>query len=204
MMSSVMPSEKYSCSGSPLRLAKGSTAMAGRSGSGSAGRDGSWISSRRLDAPVDWSTDCVRTAPTKRRPLRGMVRISFWSSPLSPTALRAALMRLVSVDSDTIRPPQTAAIRSSLLTTRSRFCTRYTRRSNTWGSTAIGSGTAAKLAAVGIERMIVKEKLHGTLKSGPRRRPQGIIKVLSRTNQASGKVFRSRLPSSSSPQGRSS
>ncbi len=28
--------------------------------------------------------------------------------------------------------------------------------------------TAKKLAAVGIERMIVKEKLHGTLKSGPR------------------------------------
>ena len=34
MMSSLMPSEKYSCSGSPLMLVKGSTAMAGRSGSG--------------------------------------------------------------------------------------------------------------------------------------------------------------------------
>ena len=53
-----------------------------------------------------------------------MVRISFWSSPLSPIAFRAALMRLVRVDSETIRPPQTEAIRSSLLTTRSRFCTR--------------------------------------------------------------------------------
>jgi protein-S-isoprenylcysteine O-methyltransferase Ste14 len=30
-------------------------------------------------------------------------------------------MRLVSVESDTIRPPHTAAMRSSLLTTRSRF-----------------------------------------------------------------------------------
>ena len=37
MMSSLMPSEKYSCSGSPLMLMKGSTAMAGRSGSGKAG-----------------------------------------------------------------------------------------------------------------------------------------------------------------------
>ena len=36
MMSSLMPSEKYSCSGSPLRLVNGSTAMAGRSGSGNA------------------------------------------------------------------------------------------------------------------------------------------------------------------------
>src|SRR5262249_42125154 len=42
------------------------------------------------------------------------VRISFWPSPLSPTAFRAALMRLVKVDSDTIRPSQTEVIRSSI------------------------------------------------------------------------------------------
>ena len=41
MMSSLMPSEKYSCSGSPLMLVNGSTAIAGRSGSGSAGCAGS-------------------------------------------------------------------------------------------------------------------------------------------------------------------
>ena len=34
MRSSLMPSEKYSCSGSPLKLMNGRTAMAGRSGSG--------------------------------------------------------------------------------------------------------------------------------------------------------------------------
>src|SRR5216684_740316 len=123
MMSSLIPSEKYSCSGSPLMLVKGSTAMAGRSGSSNAGRDTSRISFG--GGSVAWvgvlSSTCVCTAPMKRRPLRGMVRISccFW--PLSPTAFRAALIRLVSVDSDTIRPPQTEAIRSSLLTTRSRF-----------------------------------------------------------------------------------
>ena len=39
MRSSLMPSEKYSCSGSSLMLRKGSTAMAGRSGSGSASCD---------------------------------------------------------------------------------------------------------------------------------------------------------------------
>jgi hypothetical protein len=38
MMSSLMPSEKYSCSGSPLRFTNGSTAMAGRSGSNGAAR----------------------------------------------------------------------------------------------------------------------------------------------------------------------
>ena len=37
-----------------------------------------------------------------------MVRIRRCSSPLSPTALRTALMRLVSVESETMRPCQTA------------------------------------------------------------------------------------------------
>src|SRR3990170_8652361 len=37
MMSSVMPSEKYSCSGSPLMLLKGNTAIDGRSGAADAG-----------------------------------------------------------------------------------------------------------------------------------------------------------------------
>ena len=36
MMSSTTPSPKYSCSGSPLMFVKGSTAMEGLSGSGSA------------------------------------------------------------------------------------------------------------------------------------------------------------------------
>ena len=77
------------------------------------------------------------TAPTKRKPFRDIVRMSRCCPPLSPTALRTALMRLSSVDSDTIRPFQTDAIKSSLLTTRSRFSTRWTRTSKTWGSTGI-------------------------------------------------------------------
>ena len=123
IMSSLMPSEKYSCSGSPLMFTKGSTAMAGRSEGGTAGRDRSWSSSHGGPTASAGSPqfDCMRTSPTKRKPRRAMVRISFCSSPLSPIAFRAALMRLVRVDSETIRPSQTEAIRSSLLTTRSRF-----------------------------------------------------------------------------------
>ena len=64
------------------------------------------------------------TSPTNRMPLRDAVRIRRCSLPLSPSALRSELMRLVSVDSDTIRPPQIDATRSSLVTTRSRFSTR--------------------------------------------------------------------------------
>ncbi len=109
MMSSLMPSEKYSCSGSPLMLMKGRTAIAGRSGRENIGRAGS------AGAGI-WSCN----VPTKRKPLRAMVRIRLCCSPLSPMALRAALMRLVRVESDTTRPCQTAAMRSSLLTTRSR------------------------------------------------------------------------------------
>src|SRR4029077_3056677 len=77
------------------------------------------------------------TAPTKRKPFRDIVRTSRCCPPLSLTALRTALMRLSSVESDTIRPFQTDAIKSSLLTTRSRFSTRWTRISKTWGSTGI-------------------------------------------------------------------
>ena len=47
----------------------------------------------------------------------------------------AARGGLASVDSDTIRPPQTEASRSSSLTTRSRLRTRKTSRSNTIRST---------------------------------------------------------------------
>ena len=85
---------------------------------------GSWIPSGARAGIGSVRSIGHRTSPTKRRPLRAMVRISFCSSPLSPIALRAALMRLVRVESDTIRPPQTEAMRSSLLTTRSRFSIR--------------------------------------------------------------------------------
>src|SRR5882757_9482773 len=78
MMSSLMPSEKYSCSESPLILLKGSTAMAGRSGNGTAGDDGSEPASGGGSAPGDGSSGaCSLTTPMKRSPLRWMVRISF-------------------------------------------------------------------------------------------------------------------------------
>ena len=86
-----------------------------------------------------------------------MVRISFWSWPLSPTALRAALMRLVSVASETIRPPQTDAMRSSLVTTRSRFSHQVDQQIEHLRLDRNRLGAAAQLAPVGIKRMIGKE-----------------------------------------------
>ena len=101
MMSSTMPSAKYSCSGSPLRLVKGRTAIEGLSGRARAGLGGSTGPRRHpcRDGPCS-----SRTAPTKRKPLRGSVLISRCSSPLSPIAPRAALMRVVSAASETMRP----------------------------------------------------------------------------------------------------
>ena len=59
MMSSLMPSEKYSCSGSPLIFTKGSTAIEGVR---DAMRD-VWLS---MDVARS-----SRTSPTKRKPFRG-------------------------------------------------------------------------------------------------------------------------------------
>ena len=99
-------------------LAKGRTAIEGRSGRegglGGLGSNGAALAVSRSS----------RTAPANRMPLRGSVLMRRCALPLSPTALRAALMRVVNADSETSRPPHTAARMSSLLTTRSRLRTK--------------------------------------------------------------------------------
>ena len=122
MISSLIPSEKYSCPGSSLRLTKGSTAITGRSDRGAAG-SGEFVATV-LGAGCSPAHGNNCTIPTNRKPLRANVRIRDCSSPLSPIALRTALMCVASVESATIRPPHSAVSRSSLLTTRSRFRTR--------------------------------------------------------------------------------
>src|ERR1700681_4426891 len=99
MSSSTMPSAKYSCSGSELRLVKGSTAIEGLSGSVRVGFSGSTV----LSATAGPVPPCAsRTGPTKRKPLRGSVLIRRCSLPESPIALRAAFRRVVNAASDTI------------------------------------------------------------------------------------------------------
>ena len=134
MMSSVRPSAKYSCSGSPLMFWNGRTAIEGLFGSGS-GSAGSAAGARvgaswrglprrrffRLASADAASSTC--TSPTKRNPRLCAVRIRACVLPSSPIARRAALMREFSAASDTMRPCQTASNSSSLLTIRSRCCT---------------------------------------------------------------------------------
>src|SRR6266550_1113835 len=71
MMSSLIPSEKYPCSGSPLTLVKGSTAIAGRSGRGNTAGADSWVPSDGGSAAWAGSalSPSVRTTAMKRRPL---------------------------------------------------------------------------------------------------------------------------------------
>ena len=134
------------------------------------------------------SLDCGAHSPTKRRPLRAMVRISFWSSPLSPTALRAALMRLVRVEfrHDPAAPDRGDEIVLAddavavLAPGRPAGRTPAARRQS--------ARTAAELAPVGVKRMIGKEKLH-VVPQPDRERSQGIIKPVSRTNQGKGKAL---------------
>src|SRR6266404_2825344 len=101
MMSSAMPSAKYSCSGSELRLVKGRIAIEGLSGSVRAGFGGSV----GLSAIAAAAGPCAsRTCPTKRKPLRGSVLMRRCSSPESPIALRATFRRVVSAGHDTPIP----------------------------------------------------------------------------------------------------
>ena len=118
MMSSTMPSAKYSCSGPPLIVSNGSTAMEGLSGSGRAGF-GCSVGISLTAPPAGFFAS--RTVPTKRNPFRGNVLMRRCFSPVSPIACRATFRRVVSAASDTLRPFQMAFMRSSLLTTRSRL-----------------------------------------------------------------------------------
>ena len=101
----------------------------------------------------------IATSPTKRKPLRAMVRITLWSWPLSPTALRAALMRLVSVDSETMRPCQMFSIRSSLVTTWSRFSHQIHQQIEHLRLDRDDLAAAAQFAAVGVKQMVGKLEL---------------------------------------------
>src|SRR5258708_27665127 len=97
MMSSAMPSAKYSCSGSELRLAKGRIAIEGLSGSARAGFGGS------IGLPAGAAAAGPRaspTSPTKRKPLRGHVLIRRCSSPESPIQLLAIFKRVASAASE--------------------------------------------------------------------------------------------------------
>jgi hypothetical protein len=92
-MSSTTPSAKYSCSGSPLRFRNGSTAIEGLSGRASACADVASALAKATGGDLASSDDRTSsTAPMNRKPLRASVRIRRCSSPLSPIALRTALM----------------------------------------------------------------------------------------------------------------
>src|SRR5258705_23429 len=95
-MSSLIPSQKYSCSLSSLMLLKASTAMAGRSETTRAGAGSGSTATGRFAGEL-----CAHS-PTKRKPLRAMAGISLWALPSSSTAFREALTRLPGAEPEMI------------------------------------------------------------------------------------------------------
>jgi hypothetical protein len=70
---------------------KGSTAITGRSEAGAVRRSSASASAGGgTTMGSELSPAGASSVPMKRNPLRAMVRISFWSRPVSPIALRAA------------------------------------------------------------------------------------------------------------------
>ena len=89
-----------------------------------------------------------------------MVRISFCSSPLSPIAFRAALMRLVRVE---VRHDPAAPDRSDEIVLADDAIAVFAPGKPAGRRPAArpqSARTRGKLAPVGIKRMIGKEKLH--------------------------------------------
>src|SRR5262249_22209891 len=153
-----------------------------------------------------------RTTPTNRMPLRAAVRMRRCCSPLSPMARRAALMRLARVESDTMRPSHTPAIKSSLLTTRSRLRIRKTMRAKTCRSTRSKRAFATQLAPVGINNIVLEEEQQVAAPARPHRHganftafcAQPKIKTSSRINQARLKDPSPARPTSSTGENRAS
>src|SRR5204862_5068138 len=72
VISSVKPSLKYSCAGSPLRLSNGRTARATRFVAGRARRAGRWTTTYATRASTHRDTTAIQTDGTDRRSgLRG-------------------------------------------------------------------------------------------------------------------------------------
>ena len=77
----------------------------------------------------------VVTSAMKQKPMPCTVRITLCACPSSPTACRTDLIRLESADSDTIRPSQTEARISCLVTVRPALTTSSCNSAKTCGST---------------------------------------------------------------------
>ena len=128
--------------------------MEGLSGRVSAGTAARSVVPSRPSAGAALGDGASLTSPTNRKPLRATVRIRRCSSPLSPIALRTALIWLVRVDSETIRPPQTASSRSSLLTTRSRLLHQIEQQVEDLRPDRDRLGPPGELPPVGIEHVV--------------------------------------------------
>ena len=108
--------------------------------------------------------------------MRGEVRIRRCASPLSPIALRAALIRLVKVDSETIRPPHTEASEIVLGDDAVAIADQVHQQVEHLRFQRDRFAAPPQLAARHVEHMIGKAKLH-------RDAPAAVLKQQSRASQ---------------------
>ena len=120
------------------------------------------------------------TAQTKRTPLRATVRISRCSSPLSPTALRVALIRLSRVR---VRHDPAAPNRSDKIVLANHAITVLDEIQQQVEHLRLKRDelrAPPKLPTIRIEYLVFKAKLHGR----PRRRFSRYAKVYSKDNSS--------------------
>jgi hypothetical protein len=161
MMSSLMPSEKYSCSGSSLMLVKGSTAIAGRSGSGKAGRDGSWISSAGGSRPVPVrAVEPASHVADKAKALArdGADQFCFVAAVANRLARGVDAAGQSRIRHDPAAPDRSEEI--VLADDAVAVLHQVDQQVEHLGLDGNGLGTAAQLAPVGIKPVIGKEKFH--------------------------------------------
>ena len=99
----------------------------------------------------------------KRKPLRGIVRIKVCRSPLSPTALRAALMRLVSVEFGDDAPVPDRGDQIVLADHAVAVFDQEDQQIEDLRLQRKQRAVPPQLAAIGVKCMICKEELHDGL-----------------------------------------
>ncbi len=125
----------------------------------------------------------------KRTPLRVKVRINRCAAPSSPSARRTALIRVVSADSETIRPPHTACKQIVLADHPVPVLHQIGQQIEDLGFDVNQFAAATQFAALDVEPVVAKRQTTPAPGSLPRLRERN-RKTTVRKKKAGRKAFR--------------
>jgi len=155
MISSTIPSAKYSCSGSPLKFSNGSTAIDGLSGRG----NGIRVVAVRAGTSFVAFSAATLTTPTNRKPLRGTA-----NQPLLFTAVADRFARGVDAGSQVRLRNETSGpncVQQVILGDHAlSILNQINQQIENLRPDGDLLGTSPKLAPVDIQDVVLKEKLH--------------------------------------------